>query len=58
MAPPPLRHVTLDLISLVWQISRVELMEIGVALLLPVSLKVICFQLMHKSTSYKSDMSL
>ena len=44
MAPPPLRHVILDLISLVWQISRVNLMEIGVALLLPVSLKVICIQ--------------
>ena len=42
MAPPLLSHVILDLISLVWQISRVELMEIGVALLLPVSLKVIC----------------
>ena len=41
MAPPLLSHVILDLISLVWQISHVELMEIGVALLLNVSLKVI-----------------
>ena len=41
MAPPPLRHVILDLISLVWQISRVELMEIGVTLLLRVSSKVL-----------------
>ena len=64
MAPQPLSHVILDLISLVWQISRVELMEIGVVLLLRVSLKEIlykvafCFQPMHKSTKYKSGMSL
>ena len=41
MEPPPLSHVILDLISLVWQILRVELMDIGVAPLLRVSLKVI-----------------
>ena len=37
MAPTLLSHVILDLISLVGQISRVGLMEIGVALLLIVS---------------------
>ena len=44
MAPPPLKHVILDLISLVWQISRVELIEIGVTLLLRVSSKVLSMQ--------------
>ena len=57
MEPPPLSHVILDLISLVWQILRVELMDIGVAPLLRVSLKVIWYsKILFSADAYINEL--